>query len=95
AICNDPNLYPEPELFKPERFLDPLVPSAPGFGYGRRWAISTRFDIRPKLDECGNELLPEFKKGPNVMISYPQPFECSITPRSTKHEAVLRRWVEL
>jgi cytochrome P450 len=42
AIFRDPSLYPEPDVFKPERFLnpdgsfrdDPLLSSA--FGYGKR-----------------------------------------------------------
>ena len=42
AIFRDPSLYPEPDAFKPERFLnpdgsfrdDPLLSSA--FGYGKR-----------------------------------------------------------
>ena len=42
AILNDPCMYPEPDVFKPERFLnpdgspreDPILASA--FGFGRR-----------------------------------------------------------
>ena len=42
AVFRDPSIYPEPDVFKPERFLnpdgslrdDPLVTSA--FGYGKR-----------------------------------------------------------
>ena len=42
AILRDPSIYPEPDAFKPERFLnpdgrirdDPLLSSA--FGYGKR-----------------------------------------------------------
>ena len=44
AICRDPNIYPDPETFNPERFLtedgkiNPLVfnPEERVFGAGRR-----------------------------------------------------------
>ena len=44
AILHNPEQYPEPEEFKPERFLkdgvlDPTVqdPNSAAFGYGRRY----------------------------------------------------------
>ncbi|KAI1778539.1 putative cytochrome P450 oxidoreductase OrdA-like protein [Hypoxylon cercidicola] len=38
-FLNDPNEYPEPRIFKPERYMEPLNnpdPSELAFGYGRR-----------------------------------------------------------
>jgi cytochrome P450 len=36
AISRDEENYPTPEVFNPDRYLDPNVPPVPGFGWGRR-----------------------------------------------------------
>ncbi|CAE6356947.1 unnamed protein product [Rhizoctonia solani] len=36
AMSNDPEVYLQPNVFNPDRFSDPFVPSPPLFGFGRR-----------------------------------------------------------
>ncbi|KAG8708698.1 hypothetical protein FRC11_006243 [Ceratobasidium sp. 423] len=72
AICNNPDVYPDPERFNPDRYLDPTVPDAPSFGFGRRICpgmhhaesvvfitaagMLAMFDIRPEDDANGNPI---------------------------------------
>lgn len=76
------------------------------FGYGRRvcpgkqfanhsvWLTIVRslavFDIKKGVDDLGKEIEPEvrFSSG---NISHPGPFKATITPRSSRHEELVRQ----
>ncbi|TEB33470.1 putative CyP450 monooxygenase [Coprinellus micaceus] len=109
-ILHDPNVYPEPFKFKPERYIkdrriDKQVfdPYSAAFGFGRRICpgrhvsldslyamISSAlafFDIAAPRDENGVCLLKgDFDGG---ILAHPKPFECIITPRSSRHEDLI------
>ncbi|KAK5227225.1 hypothetical protein LTR99_005355 [Exophiala xenobiotica] len=120
AIHRHPREFPDPDTFRPERYLgaggggsglERPYPNKQGhnaFGWGRRacsgqplaeqglfMTIATllwAFDIRPGLDENGNELqldtsIDAFTKSENMR---PEPFKARFIPRSKEVEQILR-----
>ncbi|KAI0302454.1 cytochrome P450 [Multifurca ochricompacta] len=101
AILHDSATYPEPNIFKPERFLksdgssrdDPTLTSAFGFGKricpGRHFAEATLFIVIASMLSVFNiEKRPGSDGGLPFSYSYtgsilsrPNSFPCSITPR--------------
>ncbi|EIN04655.1 CyP450 monooxygenase [Punctularia strigosozonata HHB-11173 SS5] len=115
AILHDPEVYPEPHEFKPERFLkdgklDPTIqdPNVAAFGFGRRicpgrWfsgqalfitvaTVLAVFDIKAPVDEAGHpkKLKASMTTG---VISYPEPFECDVVPRSESAKKLIREGI--
>ncbi|KAF8602797.1 cytochrome P450 [Ceratobasidium sp. AG-I] len=84
AITRDTSIYHDPERFNPDRFLDPGVPPAPGFGYGRRIcpgsdfaeanlflfisSLMYVFDIHRAVDEHGRDIIPEVIVDPHPTV---------------------------
>ncbi|CAE7142652.1 unnamed protein product [Rhizoctonia solani] len=109
AISNNPEVYAAPERFNPDRFLDPSVPDAPSFGFGRRICpglhhaeavifitaagLLAMFDIRPEADVNGNPIPLKADATLNEVLRQVLPFKCQFVPRSEKHEQTLREWV--
>jgi cytochrome P450 len=111
-FTHDPAVYPDPMVFRPERFIDtPKHKAEPDprnliFGYGRRVCPGryvadnavfitiaqtlTVFDISKPVDKAGRVIEPrvEFEAG---TVSRPVPYQAHIKPRSTKHEALIRK----
>ncbi|RXW24077.1 hypothetical protein EST38_g1779 [Candolleomyces aberdarensis] len=83
---------------------DTINPIPPSFGFGRRicpgrhlaldsiYLVATTmlavFDIAPVKDEAGNSTLKCSFGGRLLMV--PEPFECIITPRSSRHAEFIR-----
>ncbi|KAH7316419.1 cytochrome P450 [Rhizoctonia solani] len=81
AMTRDETVYENPEGFQPDRFCDPNVPPAPGFGWGRRKcpgihfaeaslfliisSLLTTFTISRKKDKDGNEIIPRVESASN------------------------------
>ncbi|KAI0329603.1 CyP450 monooxygenase [Cubamyces sp. BRFM 1775] len=108
GISRDPEEYPDPEEFRPERFLDPNTRDSMSFvfGSGRRICAGRHFAdaslyiivasivhtllIEPPLDESGRPVRVEPKVTTDMLLSYPEPFKCRITPRSKQAKALIR-----
>ncbi|RHZ72745.1 hypothetical protein CDV55_102908 [Aspergillus turcosus] len=105
GFTHDPNVYPDPMTFKPERFLETdsntpeLDPYTLSFGFGRRVCPGKLLaDATIFLSVAQSLAVFNFSKGtediqpeflPGV-ISHPAPYKLSITPRSPEHEKLIR-----
>jgi len=99
---------PERWLLK-EGQPEPLHPNKVAFGFGRRLcpgrhladqaifivvtSVLATFNISPSLDINGKPIIPtgEYLSG---LISHPEPFECTIMPRSPEAAALIRQTME-
>ncbi|KAE8155236.1 cytochrome P450 [Aspergillus avenaceus] len=100
-FTHDPNVYHEPDTFKPERFLGDTPEPDPhtlSFGFGRRICpgrlladatifISIAQSLAAFNFKSDDELQPDFLPG---VVSHPAPYRLNIKPRSAAHEALIR-----
>ncbi|KAM5533378.1 hypothetical protein V8D89_012928 [Ganoderma adspersum] len=106
AMSRDPVAYPDPDEFRPERFLDAATrdPMKYAFGFGRRICPGRHFadnslfiivahvlhtlNVEPPLDGDGQTVELEFRYTTDMVVSYPKPFECRITPRADRADLI-------
>ncbi|CAE6337602.1 unnamed protein product [Rhizoctonia solani] len=105
AISRDEENYPNPEVFDPDRYLDPNVPLAPGFGWGRRKcpgvyfaedsafifiaSMLSVFTFSKKADADGKEIEPVIECGPSALSLELNPFDFKFEPRSERHRQLI------
>ncbi|KAG8698355.1 hypothetical protein FRC09_007274 [Ceratobasidium sp. 395] len=84
AVTRDPDVYPDPETFNPDRYYNQPAPPAPGFGWGRRIcpgqhivegtlfvaiaSLLAAFTISKARDENGEEIVPTASAKENSMV---------------------------
>ncbi|KAF8725011.1 cytochrome P450 family, partial [Rhizoctonia solani] len=105
GMTRDESVYEDPGDFNPDRFLDPNVPVAPGFGWGRRICPGSHFaeaslflsiasllatyNFSRKKDKNGKEIIPIVEGAVNSLTVPIKPFDFEIRPRSEKHRALI------
>ncbi|KAH7342128.1 O-methylsterigmatocystin oxidoreductase [Rhizoctonia solani] len=99
AMTRDETVYKYPEVFDPDRYLDPSTPPSPVFGWGRMHlgeaslfitiaSILMTFNIGVAQDENGKDVMPSGKMINGIVI-VPQEFLLKLTPRSASHEELI------
>ncbi|CEL55098.1 hypothetical protein RSOLAG1IB_01106 [Rhizoctonia solani AG-1 IB] len=104
-MIRDEKVYPDPETFNPDRYLDPSTPPSPVFGWGRRRcpgvhlaeasifitiaSVLMTFNIGVAQDETGKDIIPK-READDSLIMKPRCFVFKLTPRSSKHEELIR-----
>ncbi|CUA69023.1 O-methylsterigmatocystin oxidoreductase [Rhizoctonia solani] len=101
AMSRDDSIYPDPEAFNPDRYLDPTVPDIPSFGWGRRKcpgahlaeaslfitiaSMLSTLTFSKKKEADGVDVTPIIKGTDNAVVLGLNPFEFDVTVRSEKH----------
>ncbi|KAF8592911.1 cytochrome P450, partial [Ceratobasidium sp. AG-I] len=96
AITRNEHVYKDPESFNPDRFLDPSVPPAPAFGWGRRKcpglhyaedclfvciaSMLASFTLSKAKDGKGEDVIPSTEGTANAALYHPKPFKLILTP---------------
>ncbi|KAK6860982.1 hypothetical protein PG995_004618 [Apiospora arundinis] len=90
AFLRNPVKYPDPENFRPERWLQPdeLIIAC--------GALMWCFNLKPKVDPLtGQELPVPLDKSNSLLIIKPDPFQMTFEPRSEERkQEALRYWHE-
>ncbi|CAE6411307.1 unnamed protein product [Rhizoctonia solani] len=105
AIGRDSRYYKDPELFNPDRYLDPDVPRPPAFGWGRRKCpgihfaetsmfittalLLAAFTFSKKRDRNGQEVIPQIEPERNSFTLELKAFDFEFKPRSDKHHQLI------
>ncbi|GAB1524495.1 hypothetical protein RhiTH_007649 [Rhizoctonia solani] len=105
AITRDESVYFDPEKFNPDRFLDPHVPHAPVFGWGRRKcpgihfgeaslfitiaSLLATFTFSKKKDSSGHYIEPVIENTSDSILLGLKPFELEFAPRSDVHRQLI------
>ncbi|RDB27983.1 hypothetical protein Hypma_002125 [Hypsizygus marmoreus] len=112
AMLHDENVYPDPFIFNPERFMkdgklnpDMRDPDHAAFGFGRRicpgqstaydaiWIaivlMIATLDITKLINGNGEAIEPTYEYLTGLLCR-PAPFKCSLKPRSTEAENLIR-----
>ncbi|KDN35829.1 hypothetical protein RSAG8_11263, partial [Rhizoctonia solani AG-8 WAC10335] len=105
AMTRNESIYKDPEEFNPDRFLNPNVPYAPAFGWGRRKcpgiyfaeaslfitaaSLLATFRFSKKKDAYGKEIMPQLEDVSNSIVVESKPFEFELELRSNQHRRLI------